>query len=41
MPCRCINDPLSQFLRYAVSTCVDPERDSRGVERDDEEPPDA
>jgi len=35
--CPCVKTPLGSFLRYAIDTCVNPERESRGVERDDPE----
>lgn len=37
MPCVCHLTPMGAFLRYAIDTCVNPERASRGVERDDPE----
>ena len=32
--CACIKEPLGRFLRYAVDTCVNPERESQGLDRD-------
>lgn len=37
MPCVCHLTPMGAFLRYAIDTCINPERESRGVERDDPE----